>query len=388
LDIICLKEECYGCSACYNICPTNCISMKADEEGFLYPSIDKDSCIACKKCLSVCPARNNTFVDENIQNYYALKHEDNVRLESTSGGIFTAISDYILQQNGAVVGASLNNNFTVSHNIAHNINTRNLLRGTKYVQSDLDKIFKKIEEILSKRQLVLFVGTPCQVEGLNLFLGEKYDNLLTCDLVCHGVPSPKVFKSYIDYIQKKSRDKLIEYAFRDKKQGWRGYTVLAKFENVKLKNNPWLRSFNYLFSQNYINRPACSQCKYATFNRVSDITIGDYWGVEKYHPSFEDNLGVSLVIANTEKGNKIYSIISKKFEQIKIKKEEAAQNSLKRACKKNKNRDNFWREYLNNSYESAIKKYGEYNVKGFLKDIVRKLNNKIALRKSLNRVRR
>lgn len=371
LKEICSKEECYGCSACYNICPLDCITMKPDKEGFLYPSIDQEKCVDCKKCLSVCPAKNNIKIDEEIQYYYAVKHDDEIRKNSTSGGMFTALSDYVLENNGFVVGASLNRDFKVSHIIVNDINGRNTLRGTKYVQSDLNRIFRKIKETLLEGNMVLFVGTPCQVDGLNFFLEEKYDNLITCDVLCHGAPSPKVFKSYIEFIQKKTKDKLLEYSFRDKKQGWRGYTVRAILENRELKNNLWLRSFNYLFSQNYINRPVCLHCKYAAFKRVSDVTIGDYWGVERYYPDLEDKLGVSLVIINTKKGREIFDIISKNLDKIKIKKEEAIQSSLTKPTSFNKKRDKFWKEYLNNSYEKAIKKYGEYNIKGFLKDLIR-----------------
>jgi len=370
---ICSKEECYGCSACYNICPSDCITMNPDLEGFLYPSIDQETCIDCKKCLSVCPAKNNVKINKEMQYYYAVKHDNEIRKNSSSGGMFTALSDYILEHNGFVVGAALNRDFKVSHIIINDINGRNNLRGTKYVQSDLNRIFRKIKEKLLEGNIVLYVGTPCQVDGLNLFLEEKYDNLITCDVLCHGAPSPKVFKSYLEYIQKKIKDNLIEYSFRDKAQGWRGYTVKAKFEKKELKNNLWLRSFNYLFSQNYINRPACLHCKYTTFKRVSDITIGDYWGIERFYPDFEDKLGVSLVIINTKKGREIFDIISKNIDKIEIKKEEAIQNSLSKPAPFNKKRHNFWEEYLNISYEKAIKKYGEYNIKGFIKDLVRKI---------------
>lgn len=385
--MICSKQECYGCSACYNICPTRCISMMPDEEGFLYPVIDQTKCIDCKACVSVCQVHNNMTGRSDKQKYYAVKNDDAVRINSSSGGIFTAISDYVLTNSGVVVGATMNSDFTVYHIVANDIGGRNLLRGTKYVQSDLKEIFSEIRETLTKGKKVLFVGTPCQVEGLNLFLRNRYTNLITCDLVCHGASSPKVFKSFIEYIQKKAKAILLQFNFRDKELGWRGYRVSAKYENKKIKNALWLRSFNYLFSQNYINRPSCSRCKYVSYNRCSDITIGDYWGVEKYYPKFEDNLGVSLVMINTKKGDRLYQIISSDLEQIEIKKEEAKQNSLIKASKMNNKRDKFWLNYLDVSYESAIKKYGEYNVKGFVKDIVRKLTNNSVSRRIIKKSR-
>jgi len=381
VDMICSKQECYGCSACYNICPTRCISMMPDEEGFLHPVIDQTKCIDCKTCVSVCQVHNNMIGRSDKQKYYAVKNNDAVRINSSSGGIFTAISDYVLTSSGVVVGATMNSDFTVYHIVTNDIDGRNLLRGTKYVQSDLKEIFSEIREMLTKGKKVLFVGTPCQVEGLNLFLRNRYTNLITCDLVCHGASSPKVFKSFIEYIQKKAKAKLLQFNFRDKELGWRGYRVSAKYENKKIKNALWLRSFNYLFSQNYINRPSCSRCKHVSYNRCSDITIGDYWGIERYYPEFEDRLGVSLIMTNTEKGEKLYQNVSQGLVQIEIKREEAKQNSLSRLPKSNKQREAFWTDYQQLPYKEVIKKYGEYNLKGYVKDFIRKLLEVSALRR-------
>jgi len=373
VDMICEKQNCYGCSACFNICPQNCISMVPDEEGFLYPFIDQTNCIDCKMCISVCQVHNDMSRTLDIQKYYAVKNNDTVRVNSSSGGMFTAISDYILTHNGVIVGAILKSDFTVSHILVNDIKGRNLLRGTKYVQSNLKNIFSEIQEILIKGKKVLFVGTPCQVEGLNLFLGKIYDNLITCDLVCHGVSSPKIFKSFIDYIQEKGKDKLVKFNFKDKELGWRRCGVSAEYKNKRIKNTLWLRSFNYLFSQNYINRPSCSRCKYVSYNRCSDITIGDYWGIERYYPEFEDQLGVSLVLVNTEKGEKLYQRVSQNLVQIEVKREETKQNSLSRLPKPNKQRESFWDYYNKFSYKIAIKKFGEYNFKGYVKNIARKM---------------
>jgi coenzyme F420-reducing hydrogenase beta subunit len=347
--------------------------MHPDDEGFLFPHINSAKCISCKRCVDVCQAYYPMTKSDDKQRYYAVKNKDAIRAESSSGGIFTGLSDYILSKGGVVVGAFISHNFEVSHFIAANIEERNLLRGSKYVQSSLGSIFSQIQDILAKGNYVLFVGTPCQVEGLNLFLGKKYDNLITCDLVCHGVASPKVFQSFIEYIQQKGKDKLIKFNFRDKELGWRGYKVSAIYKNKKVRNTLWLRSFNYLFSQNYINRPVCSKCKYISYDRCSDITLGDYWGIECYYPEFEDRLGVSLIITNTEKGEKQFQNIAHELIWFEIKKEEAYQNSLGKLPKQNKKRTAFWACYNKNSYKVAVKKYAEYNTKGFFKNILRKL---------------
>ena len=299
MEQVCPKENCYGCTACYNVCPTEAISMKKDQEGFLYPNIDQNLCIDCGKCKEVCPVYHDDFLEEyEEQKFFALKNSDSVRKESSSGGVFTALSDYFIENGGIVVGAKYSSGFSVEHKITNNKEVRDQFRGSKYIQSDLDSLFKEIESKLKNDKEVLFVGTPCQVDGLNLFLGKSYSNLTTCDLLCHGVASPRVFKEFIGFVESKTNDKLLNYQFRDKEIGWRGYNVSAELKNKKIKNKLWLKSFNYLFSQNYINRPSCSNCKFFTYNRTSDLTMGDFWGIEKFYPEFEDSLGVSLLILN------------------------------------------------------------------------------------------
>ncbi len=385
MNEVCPKQQCSGCTACYNICPVSCISMCPDEEGFLYPEIDTAKCIDCKQCVAVCQAYYDITKSPDRQRYYAVKNKDAVRVESSSGGIFTALSDAILSKGGVVAGAFMDDNFTISHFIACNTEERNLLRGSKYAQSNLSDIFSQIRTMLIAGEQVMFVGTPCQVEGLNLFLRKKYDNLITCDLVCHGVASPKVFHSFISYIQEKGKDKLVKFHFRDKELGWKGYKVSAIYENKKIKNKLWLRSFNYLFSQNYINRPVCSQCKYISYDRCSDITIGDYWGIERYYPEFEDKLGVSLTLANPKKGEDLFQSVQKELIYFEIKKEEAYQNSFGRLPKVNQKRKAFWDCYRQASYRDAIKKYGEYNIKGFIKNMIRRLFEIPHLRRYLSK---
>jgi len=374
VEQICAKSECYGCGACYNICPTGAIRMVPDEEGFLYPKIDQSKCTDCGKCKSVCQVYHDSPLEENFnQRYFAVKHSDKIRKTSSSGGLFTALSDYFLENEGFIVGAGYDDNFKVVHKLVSDEKGRNSLRGSKYVQSDMKDIYLKVGDLLDGGNLVLFTGTPCQVEGLNLFLQKDYKNLTTVDLVCHGVGSPKVFDSFLKYIQEKAGDKLVNYNFRDKKLGWRGYNVSAEYKNKKVTSKLWLKSFNYLFSKNIINRPSCNTCKHFSYNRFSDITIGDYWGVEKYYPDFEDSLGVSLLMINTAKGKKLYKQIKDDLTQRKIRKEESKQNSLIRQPKKSKVRDEFWNYFRNRGYKVAIKKHGNYNYKGFIQDILRRI---------------
>lgn len=371
MEAVCSKSDCYGCSACYNVCPVKCVSMLPDDEGFLYPVIDQEKCTDCGECISVCQVHQAKKISYGSQKYYAVKHSDEVRLASSSGGAFTALSDHILENNGVIVGAVLKSDFTVCHVIAGNSEERDLLRGSKYVQSNLNLVFTEIKELLARDRQVLFVGTPCQVSGLRLFLRNDAANLYTCDFPCHGVGSPGVFRDFISFIRGKRNDELVDFKFRDKCFGWRGYTVSASFKNqeiISLKPNTlWLKSYNFLFSQNLINRLACSDCKYATLSRCSDITIGDYWGIEKYYPDFEDNLGVSCLIINSKKGENLFQLSCEKLEKIEVNKNQVQQNSLRGLSRRNMKRDDFWRLYREKFYEKAINKYGDNNLRGFMK---------------------
>jgi len=372
---VCARQECCGCSACFNSCPAGCISMVPDEEGFLYPVIDEARCTECEECISVCQVHSFIGGKPRGQRFYAVKHANEIRMNSSSGGAFTALSDYVLASRGVIVGAVLNEDFTVSHCIAEDAVGRDPMRGSKYVQSDLGDVFRGVKRELDRGRQVLFSGTPCQVEGLRRFLGNSIQNLLTCDLVCRGAPSPSVFKSFIDYAQIRGRSSLVEFRFRDKEYGWRGYTVSARYANGSkfhaTTQTPWLKSFHYLFIHDLINRPCCSKCRHMSLKRCSDITIGDYWSVRDYYPELEDRLGVSLVITNTEAGDRLFDLAFQDTAITEIGQQEVRQNALTTFPKVNKLREDFWECFQEEGYERAIKEYGELNLKGYIKDIAR-----------------
>ena len=230
------KEECCGCTACMSICPQQAITMIADEEGFLYPSINQELCIECDLCKKVCPFSDNYRTSGNYDQplVYAAKHkDDNVRMNSSSGGMFTAISDYILDIDGVIFGAAFDENFVVRHQRAETVEERNKFRGSKYVQSNLVGVFKDIKNELNKGRTVLFTGTPCQNAGLRSYLNKNYDNLYLCDIVCHGTPSPLIFENYKSFMQKKYKSRIKELSFRDKLLGWRSQAVGIQFINQK-----------------------------------------------------------------------------------------------------------------------------------------------------------
>ena len=309
------KKDCCACGACLNICPKQAIFMQKDEYGFLYPQIDESKCIKCRLCLKTCAFQNSELKNIPIKTYAA--QSDNTDLkESASGGIFASIATNVLREGGVVYGAAMemeNDKLTVRHIAVENDADLIKLQGSKYVQSSTEKIYQDVKKKLNDNRLVLFSGTPCQVDGLNSYLGKTYDNLITIDIICHGVPNNQMFQDYIALLEEKYKDKIIDFKFRDKTKGWgltaKGYT--AKGYTAIIPAN--VSSYYYMFLKSYIYRDSCYSCKYACKNRCGDITIGDYWGIERAHPEvlkendyrLDYKNGISCLIVNTEHGIKV-----------------------------------------------------------------------------------
>jgi coenzyme F420-reducing hydrogenase beta subunit len=286
-EYFCDDERCTGCMACAAVCPVNAIEIKRDDEGFLVPSRDASRCISCYKCHDACQVYKPLQKERDItQQYYAVKNKDEVRRLSSSGGVFTALSDAILNRGGVICAASMGEDFKVKHVFATTKQERDLMRKTLYVQSDISKVYEKIRSHLAEQVPVLFVGTPCQVAGLYNGLSDSILNFLyTCDIVCHGVPSPGVYDSFIAYLRD-WKGTLDEFNFRDKEIGWKhGYTVSAVFDGKKIINKPEIQSFNKMFSRNIINRQSCANCLYTNYDRVGDVTIGDCWELNNSCPT-------------------------------------------------------------------------------------------------------
>lgn len=375
------KESCCGCTSCKNICPKQAIIMNQDEEGFAYPTIDQTLCIDCRLCRKVCAFQNGYNTSENLDKpeVYALKHKsDGVRKESTSGGAFTAISDYILLKKGAIYGAAYDENFRVFHRRAESEEQRNRFRGSKYVQSDLNDVFAQVKEDLGNNINVLFTGTSCQVAGLNSYLEQARvitEKLITIDLICHGVPSPKIFAEFISFLEKKNRSKVKQYNFRSKANGW-GHTEEAVFESGKRDCTSILSQTNKeLFYLDLSLRPACHECKYSNFSKPADITIADFWGIENYFPEFKDSLGISAVIVNTNKGKSIFSELGDTvyIMQSNIYDCAARQKNLYNPSPRNPRRNEFWNDYFQHGFEFIIKKYAGYSLKGRTKKLTIKI---------------
>lgn len=355
------KADCCGCTACASRCPKNAITMEPDTLGFKYPKVDLDKCIDCGLCEKVCAFNDNYDKSLNLKEpeIYAARHKDIHEIEtSRSGAAFIAISDYILENGGIVYGVGYKDHFRVAHKRATTKEERNEFKGSKYVQSDLDGIFRQVKEDLKQGNTVLFSGTPCQTAGLNSYIGKKFrENLVLVDIVCHGVPSPYIWQDYLTYLENKYKSKIIKVNFRDKSRiGWSGHIESFVFAN---KNKVELDVFKYLFGKNIMLRSSCGSCVFTNFNRPSDITIGDYWGWEKISKDFnDDNKGCSLLFINTIKGQILLNKISNNLFLLKSDKEKSVQPNLESPSVLDKKNTDFKIDFQRRGFKYVAKKYG------------------------------
>ena len=360
IDII-NKVDCCGCNACTSICPKQCISMNIDSEGFWYPEVDKSKCINCDLCEKVCPIINTPQIDIEDVRAYACKNKDSeIRDKSSSGGIFALLCKEVIDCNGVVFGASYDENFDVRHTYAEVIEDCNQFRGSKYVQSEIGDTYKQAKKFLSEGRIVLFSGTQCQIKGLNLYLMKKYDNLISIDIVCHGVPSPKVFKSYKNLLIRKYNGNIKDIRFRDKSRGWKEFSYVTEFDNGEIHSKTLKEDvFMKGFLKDLYLRPSCYSCTSKNYTDGSDLSLADYWGVQNIHPEFDDDRGISLVIANTVKGNNILRKISDKIDIIETDLQYAITHNkcIIKSVNYNPKRENFFKEFNGNNLECIVDKY-------------------------------
>ena len=327
------KKECCGCNACVQRCPKQCITMQQDNEGFLYPVVDTATCIDCGLCEKVCPIINQCTPRKPLEVYAAYNNKEEIRLQSSSGGIFTLLAEETIKRDGVVFGVKFNEHWMPEFGYTEAIEGIAPFRGSKYTQAIVGNAYKKAEEFLKAGREVLFSGTPCQIAGLKRFLRKEYVNLLAVDIICHGVPSPKVWSMYLREIYSKLlRDSADEkkqpvlpngdsdkscieaISFRSKITGWKKYSFNIKlyFPNCNGKNTVVFsetlekNSFMRAFLNNTILRPSCYACPTKEGKSWSDITIADFWGIEVLDPAFDDDKGCGLIFLNTEKGQAIY----------------------------------------------------------------------------------
>ena len=302
------KANCSGCSACYAICPKHCITMRPDKEGYLYPSVDVNLCINCGACDKVCPFKKPFTVNSDNTLAFAVQNKDEIiRMQSASGGAFSAFATVVLNKGGIVFGGCFDKDFNVCHDGVSTIDDLKRLRCSKYVQSDMGNTFSKVKTLLKEDRLVLFSGTPCQVEGLNSYLRRKYDNLITLDLVCHGTPSPGLWKKYLAWNSIQEKSPITYVSFRDKHFGYAGSTMAIGFENGKTKyQNRAIQFFKYTFFQDLNSRPSCFKCHFKTIQRNADITLYDCWHVNAFDKSMDDDRGTTMVLLHSDKGQKLF----------------------------------------------------------------------------------
>lgn len=306
------KKECCGCTACASVCAHKAITMQPDELGFFYPVVDETKCLNCGLCERVCSFNDNydTSTNLRIPIAYAARHKNMEEvMKSRSGASFVAISDYVLDHNGIVYGAGYKEHFVVAHKRATTRTERDEFRGSKYVQSDLRGIYCLIKEDLKAGHLVMFSGTPCQTAGLASYIGKKAsNNLILVDIVCHGVPSPYIWRDYITYLENKHHSQVISVDFRNKiKYGWREHKDTIRFENGEEDDSSW---YSTEFHKLLYFRPSCGICHFSNLKRPSDFTLGDFWGLEYQNADInKDNKGVSLLLINSNKGLDIFERI-------------------------------------------------------------------------------
>lgn len=318
------KEKCNGCSACFNICPKRAITMQSDMEGFLYPYVDKEKCINCDLCIKVCPIeKDNKNIVNNIEAIACKNKKENIRKESSSGGVFTALCEEVISKNGVVFGAAYDDKLNVHHCYVETIEDCSKFRGSKYVQSKIGETFKEVKEFLLQDKMVLFSGTPCQIAGLYSYLGREYDNLILVDIACHGVPSPLVFKKYLESLENKNGSKVNNISFRDKKTGWKRYSFKVSYNDKTTSEIAYDNIYMKGFLSDIYLRPSCYECKFKKPITYADLTLADYWGIDNIHPEFDDDKGTSLVLINTFKGKKCINNILNKLDYINTEYEQA-----------------------------------------------------------------
>ena len=310
-----ITEYCTGCRACEQLCAHHAIEMKPDKEGFLSVYIDRDKCVDCGLCQNRCPQNALMQKSEPLMSLAVRDRDDKELGVSASGGAFAAAARVILQRGGVIVGAAYHDDMTVGHFVVDRLENLHKVQSSKYVQSNTEATYSQVKELLIRGREVLYSGTPCQIGGLRAYLRKDYDTLYTMDLICHGVASPKLFAKYLVWLGGKMKGKIIGYDFRDKSCGW-GLDYMTKTK-TKTKTKPsTLDPYYYHFLEGTTYRECCYRCNYCTKERVGDITIGDYWGIEKEHPEFYSTRGVSCLLVNSEKGERLWSIVKDEFETV------------------------------------------------------------------------
>lgn len=401
------KTKCCGCNACVQRCPKQCITMYEDEEGFLYPKVNQATCIDCGLCDKVCPILKQETPRYPLQIFAAKNRNEEQRLRSSSGGIFILLAEYILNLGGVVFGARFNKNWEVEHTYAETIEDLPPLMRSKYVQSHIGNTYKKAEQFLKQGRQVLFVGTSCQIAGLKKFLRKDYNNLLSIDFICHGVPSPGIWRNYLEQIKLELKEEsnkksnlafspqgkpiITNINFREKllnNYGWKnyGFVVYSKqfptndSDTILLSSPNKMNIYMKGFLANLYLRPSCYKCPAKAGRSISDITIGDFWGITKFRPEFDDDKGIGAVLAYTSKGKAILNSINAELIEMSYSEVIDSNPSIHTSATLTKKRKQFWKEYhktknLTYSIICAEKMNWDDKIQYWLKKIIQKFQS-------------
>lgn len=358
------RENCCGCTACANICPHDAIIMEADELGFIYPHINYEKCVDCGLCVKICQfgtdyQRENKWATPIV---YAARLKDRDQLSrSQSGGAFYGLAMQVLKQNGVVYGAGFAEHFHVAHKRVETYKELEDLRGSKYVQSDMRDIFLQVKNDLKAGRSVLFSGTPCQVSGLQSYVGKKWQpHLYTVDIVCHGVPSPSVWDDYVNFLDRRNGDRLASANFRDKLYGWQGAKETFHYKSGKSVTRKTYIDMDF---RHLMHRPSCLICPYTNMNRCGDLTIGDFWGWDKISTEFNDNKGVSLVLINSDKGHDLLDEVASQFYLVRSNTTDCLQPQLQHPATAHPKRNAFISDYKKKGFLYVAKRYGNLGVR-------------------------
>lgn len=407
------KKNCCGCSACVQVCPKQCITFDEDKQGFRYPLVNKDVCIDCGLCEKVCPAINQSEPKKPLKVYAAKNPNEYIRMKSSSGGVFTMLAEAIIEEGGVVFGARFNEHWEVIHAYTETKEGLEPFRGSKYVQSIIGNTYVQAKEFLLSGRKVLFTGTPCQIAGLKKFLRKDYENLFTVDVVCHGVPSPLVWRSYMNDIvlcpegtagknsvlsSLNERPVITGVAFRDKTTGWKkyGFVVHGKSADRADKNTVLLSGNDYkeqvllhetldknLFMQVFLKdlclRPSCTQCPAKRGKSTSDITLADYWGISNYYPEMDDDKGTSLILINNERGKTIVDSITLNYIETHYLEALSGNPSIEKSISESKYVLKFWENFYKSGITSSLKVVRQMQPSYFIRGLrrLKRIVNKI-----------
>lgn len=387
------KINCCGCNTCGDICPKDAITFVTDNEGFWYPKVNLEKCINCGLCENVCPELHINELKKNdftTPECYAAHHKNlEIRFDSTSGGVFSAMAEEIYKKGGYVGGAIYNEDWSASHFISNKKEDLKRLRSSKYLQSNAEGFYIKVKEAVITKSPVLVCGTPCQMAALRRFLKKDYENLIIVDFICHSIASPKAHRKYFDYLEEKEGSKVVYFKAKNKELGWRNLTKKSIFADGKSYYGTKGKDlYSRAYHSNMIDRPSCYHCQFKGYPRMADITLADFWGVEKVAKQLDNNTGTSAILVNSKKGADFIQKVSKRLitQEVKIEDIQPFNPALiKSAIQPNYNRDEFFKDLDEMPFDKLGNKYfpikePSYKFLRTIKSIIGKVKNMTQLK--------